>query len=74
MDKVKVLVMAPTACAATIIQGKTIESALGMIPQSRWNYVPVAQEKQAKFIFLYEDLKVVFIDEISMLGKDVIFS
>ena len=70
IEKCKVLVMAPTANSAMLINGKTIESALSIAPQSRWNYTLTSQDRQTKFKFLYEDLKVVFLDEVSMCGSN----
>ena len=67
--KPAVLVVAPTANAATIINGKTIESALAINPKKPWSYVKASNERQSNLKFLYSDLKVIFCDEISMTGK-----
>ena len=64
-----VLVTAPTANAAFIIGGRTIDSALGFVPMDSNRYVQTEPEKLAKMKFLYEDVWVIFIDEISMVGS-----
>ena len=61
--------MAPTANAAYIINGKTIESALGMFPRNRNTFINIQRNKLSNFSFLYEDVGVVFCDEISMVGS-----
>ena len=61
--------MAPTANAAYIINGKTIESALGMLPKKRNTFVNVDRSKLSNFSFLYETVRIVFCDEISMVGS-----
>ena len=67
LSKPKVLTIAPTANAASLINGKTIESALGINPRKPWNYVKSSNDRQANLKFLYEDLKLVACDEISMV-------
>ena len=61
--------MAPTANAAFIIRGKTIDSALGFSPTDMNRYTPADAAKIAKMKFQYEDVEVVFCDEISMVGS-----
>lgn len=70
IEKPKILCMAPTANAAMIVGGKTIESALAINPKNKWNYVKASDERQSNMKFLYEDIKVVFTDEISMCGTN----
>ena len=69
INKPKVIVMAPTANAAFIVKGKTIESALAINPKSYMNYVRPSAERQSNLKFLYEDVRVVFCDECSMVGS-----
>ena len=64
LEKPKILIMAPTACAANIIKGKTIESALGINPQERWNFIKPAPERQSQLKFLYEELSLIVCDEV----------
>ena len=69
LRKPSAIVMAPTASAAYIIDGKTIESALGMLPRKKNTFINIERNKLSKFSFLYEDVGVVFCDEISMVGS-----
>ena len=68
-NKPSILIMAPTANAAFIIGGRTIDSALGFVPMESNRYVQTQPERLAKIKFLYEDVAVIFIDEISMVGS-----
>ena len=61
--------MAPTANAAFIVGGRTIKSALGFVPMESNRYVQTAPDRLAKMKFLYEEVGVLFIDEISMVGS-----
>ena len=70
VTKSKVIVMAPTANAAYIVKGKTIESALGINPKSFNNYIKPSEERQSNLKFVYEDVTTVFCDEISMVGAN----
>ena len=62
--------MAPTANAAFIIKGKTIESALGLNPKTMMNFVKPSEERQSNLKFLYQDVRIVFCDECSMVGTN----
>ena len=67
LDKPSVISMAPTANAAYILQdAKTIDSALCFSRKKQ--YVKLSASKEATLKFLYEDVSVVIIDEISMVG------
>ena len=68
-SKPTILIMAPTANAAFIIGGRTIDSALGFVPMESNRYVQTQPERLAKMKFLYEEVAVMFIDEISMVGS-----
>ena len=68
LSKPKCITMAPTANAAMIVGGKTIESALAINPKKKWNYVKASDERHANMKFLYDEVEVVFVDEISMVG------
>ena len=61
--------MAPTANAAFIIGGKTIDSALGFCPTDANRYTQAQAGKMAMMKFQYEDVQVIFCDEISMVGS-----
>ena len=69
LSKPSAIVMAPTANAAYIINGKTIESALGMLPRKKNTFINIQRNKLSNFSFIYEDVGVVFCDEISMVGS-----
>ena len=69
LKKPTAIVLAPTANAAYIIGGKTIESALGMLPMKSKTFTKQKRDKISSLAFLYEDLSVVFCDEISMVGS-----
>ena len=65
----KCIVMAPTANASYIINGKTIESALQMLPKSPHQFVKSKREQVSNLTFLYQDVSIAFCDEISMVGS-----
>ena len=69
LQKPPCIVMAPTANAAFIINGKTVESALGIMPRKENAFNKVKQSKISNLTFLYEDVEVIFCDEISMVGS-----
>ena len=59
-----------TANAASIIKGQTIESCLGINPQEKWNYVKAGKERQSKLKFVYDEVTLLFFDELSMIGTN----
>ena len=69
LRKPPALVMAPTASAAYIISGKTIESTLGMMPNRSNTFAKRKSSQVSNLSFLYEDVAVLFCDEISMVGS-----
>ena len=69
LKKPPVIVMAPTANAAFIIGGKTIDSALGFFPMDINQYTEANPGKISMMKFQYEDVHVIFCDEISMVGS-----
>ena len=70
LDKPVCLTLAPTGVAAYIVGGVTIESGLCMVPQNKNTYTCLNPSTIAKLRFLYQDLRVIFIDEISMCSSD----
>ena len=72
LEKPVCLTMAPTGVAAYLVNGSTIESALGIQPQQARSYVSNKSSKNSNLRFLYEDLKVIFLDEVSMCGSDML--
>ena len=69
LQKPPVIVMAPTANAAFIIGGKTIDSVLGFSPNDGDKYIHPSAGKMATMKHQFEDLSVIFCDEISMVGS-----
>ena len=69
LKKPHVLVLAPTANAAFLIGGKTIDSALGFYPMDTNSYHQAKPGKMSMMQFQYEELKAIFCDEISMVGS-----
>ena len=67
LNKPHILAIAPTANAAYIIKGKTIESAL-RLSGTNYSYQKLTAESEADLKYLYEDVSAIFIDEISMVG------
>ena len=68
LKKPPVIVMAPTANAAFIIGGKTIDSVLGFTPVDKNRYTEASPGLMAMMKFQYEDVRAIFCDEISMVG------
>ena len=68
LKKPPLLVMAPTANAAGIVGGKTIDSALGFSPGDTNQYSSTNEGRMAMKKFMYEDLRLIVTDEISMVG------
>ena len=69
LKKPPVIVMAPTANAAFIIGGKTIDSVLGFLPVDGNRYTQANPGKMAMMKYQFEDVHVIFCDEISMVGS-----
>ena len=69
LNKPPLIVMAPTASAAFIIGGKTIDSALGFFPTDQNKYTQATPGKMAMMKHQFEDLSHIFCDEISMVGS-----
>ena len=69
LKKPPVIVMAPTANAAFIIGGKTIDSVLGFFPLDGNRYTQASPGKMSMMKHEFEDVNVIFCDEISMVGS-----
>ena len=72
LDKPVSITIAPTGVAAYLVNGTTIESALGIQPTKDRAYLRNQPSKNSSLRFLYEDLLVIFIDEVSMVGSDML--
>ena len=71
LDKPYYITIAPTGVAAYIVNGSTIESALGINANNRRkSYTSNTASRNSNLSFLYENLKVIFLDEVSMCGTD----
>ena len=60
--------LAPTENAAFIIGGKTIDSALGILPVDQNKYSKASERKMATMRHNFEDVSIMFLDEVSMVG------
>ena len=68
LKKPTVIVMAPTANAAFIIGGKTIDSTLNFLPSDSYGYTEASPGKMSTMRYEFEDVYAIFCDEISMVG------
>ena len=69
LQKPPVIVMAPTANAAFIVGGKTIDSVFNFLPTDSNRYTEASPGKMSMMKFQFEDVFAVFCDEISMVGS-----
>ena len=69
LKKPPVLVIAPTANAAFLIGGKTVDSALGFYRNDADTYHQAQPGKMSTMKFQYDEVKAIFCDEISMVGS-----
>ena len=74
LNKPVSLTMAPTGVAAYIIKGSTIHGALNLMPGRATCTSVGSQAKNSELRFIFEDLKVIFLDEISMVGSNTLCS
>ena len=72
LDKPFSITVAPTGVAAYLVNGTTIESALGIQPSKDNTYIKNEPSRNSSLRFIYEDLRVIFIDEVSMLGTNML--
>ena len=74
LDKPKVLFMPPTGVAAINIDGTTIHNALNIpINQFGKKLSPLSNKMRSRLRSKLSDLKVIIIDEISMVSNDLLF-
>lgn len=64
-----VLLMAPTGVAAINIDGTTINTALAIPVLTGDNVPPMSDQKRTEMILSLSELKLIVIDEISMVGN-----
>ena len=72
LDKPHFITLAPTGVAAYLVNGTTIESGLGIQPQKKRSFQTTNPSKNSNLRFLYEDLQLIFLDEVSMTGSDML--
>ena len=74
VDKPKVLLMAPTGVAAVNNDGTTIHTALN-IPMGSFgkNVPPMGDKMKSSLRNKLSDLKVIIVDEMSMVSNDLLF-
>ena len=70
-DDISILICAPTGKAAFNVGGLTIHSAFNIPPEQGFRYKPLDMQQLNTFQIKYRHLKVVFIDEISMVGQNM---
>ena len=70
-NKPRVMLLCPTGMAASVIDGMTICSLLDL--QFGPGYRPLTDQKMAFFRSEFEELKMVIIDEMSMVSADDFF-
>ena len=68
LSKPSILCLCPTATAAFIVGGKTIESAL-QLQGSNYTYKKLSAERETDLKFKYDEVETIFCDEISMIGS-----
>ena len=59
---------APTANAAFLIGGKTVDSVLGFFPMENNRYSQAQPEKMSKMKFHYDEVKAIICDEINLVS------
>ena len=72
LDKPHFITVAPTGVAAYLVNGTTIESGLGIQPQKGRSFTNSNPSKNSSMRFLYENLQIIFLDEVSMTGSDML--
>ena len=71
--KPRVLIMAATGKAASIVNGVTIHQAFDFKWTNTQKYDPLSDKKLAELRFYLSELKVIIIDEISLVGSDMVY-
>lgn len=71
LDNEKTLLCAPTGKAAHNIGGRTIHAAFGIPVGKGFQYKPLDMQQLNTLRSRYQHLKMVFIDEVSMVGRNM---
>ena len=69
LDKPATLVLAPSATAAFLVNGKTCESGLQFYMGKKGGYSPGNAADMTRLAFEYEDVALCVFEEISMIGN-----
>ena len=64
-----VLLMAPTGVAAINIDGTTLNTGLAVPKEAGDNLPAMSDQRKAQYRILLKDLKLIIVDEISMVGN-----
>lgn len=70
-DDVHILICAPTGKAAFNVGGCTVHSAFNIPADQGFHYKPLDMQQLSNFQSKFKFLKLLFIDEISMVGKNM---
>lgn len=70
-ENIRIIICAPTGKAAYNVHGMTIHKAFHILPNRNKTYTSLTCEKLNTLQVKYRDLKVVIIDEISMVGNSL---
>lgn len=68
-DHPTVLLTAPTGVAAINIDGTTVNTALGIPKEASDSLPPMSDQKRTQMRISLKELKLIIIDEISMVGN-----
>ena len=71
-EDTRILLCAYTGLAAYNIDGLTLYNAFCIEPNTKLKYKPLSDEKRNTLKIKYKYLTIVIIDEVSMIGSDIL--